>query len=93
MDQGLTFVMSRRRPWCWQLIERGEPRREDGKAHPGRRQLDHFTEVRSFVVCIGLFLKLSTFCGDFTCVIRCRYLGKPIDDSAVAMWTGSKRGI
>ena len=41
------------------LGERGKPRHEDGKAHPGRRQLDHFSEVRSFVICVGWPLKLD----------------------------------
>lgn len=48
--------------------ERSEPRHEDGKAYPGGRQLDHFSEVRPSVVCVGCFLKLSKSCRDFTCV-------------------------
>ena len=74
------------------LGERGKPRHEDGKAHPGRRQLDHFSEVRSFAVCVAWFLKLGMSRRDFTCVVRCRCQARPIDDAA-AMWTRNKRGV
>jgi len=40
------------------LGEGGEPRYEDGKAHPGRRQLVHFSKVRSFVVYVWWFLNI-----------------------------------
>lgn len=69
------------------LGERDEPRHEDGKAHPDRRQLDLFVEVCLFVVCVSLFLKLSASCRDFMRVSPCRYLEMSIDNSAVAMWS------
>ena len=40
------------------LGEGGEPRYEDCKAHPGRRQLVHFSKVRSFVVYVWWFLNI-----------------------------------
>jgi hypothetical protein len=62
------------------LGERGKPRHEDGKAHPSRRQLDHFSEVRSFVVCVGWFLKLGMSRRDFTCVVRRSCRERPTDE-------------